>query len=54
MNGTCFPSIHAGVNFMFEYVSEETLREILCVVHGLPAAADEAVKRRPIDLAKLC
>ncbi len=38
---------------MFEHVSEKTLREILCVVHGVPATADEAVKRRPIDLAKL-
>ena len=38
---------------MFEHVSEETLREILCIVHGVPATADEAVKWRPIDVAKL-
>ena len=38
---------------MFEHVGEETLREILCVVYGVPATAYETVKWRPIDLAKL-
>ena len=38
---------------MFEHVSEETLRKILCVVYGVPATAYETVKWRPIDLAKL-
>ena len=38
---------------MFEHVSEETLREILCVVNSVPATAYETVKWRPIDLAKL-
>ena len=39
---------------MFEHVSEETLRKILRVVDSVPATADETVKWRPIDLAKLC
>ena len=38
---------------MFEHVSEETLRKILCIVHSVPATAYETVKWRPIDLAKL-
>ena len=38
---------------MFEHVSEETLREILCVVYSVSATAYETVKWRPIDLAKL-
>ena len=38
---------------MFKHVGEETLREILCVVHGVPATAYETIKWSPIDLAKL-
>ena len=38
---------------MFEQVSEETLREVLRIMHRVPATAHETVKRRPIDLAKL-
>ena len=38
---------------MFEQVSEETLREILCIMHSVTATTHETVKRRPIDLAKL-
>ena len=54
MNGTCLSADRAGVNFMFEQVSEKTLREVLCVMHTVPATAHETVKRHPIDLAKLC
>jgi len=38
-----FLSIGTGVNFMFEHVGEETLREILCVVHSVSATAYETV-----------
>jgi len=38
---------------MFQYVSEKALREILRIMHSVPAAAYETVKRPPIDLAKL-
>ena len=38
---------------MFDQVSEKALREILRIMHGVPAAAHETVKRRPIGLAKL-
>src|SRR5216110_118278 len=38
---------------MSDQVGEEALREILCVMHGVPAGAHETVKRRPIGLAKL-
>src|SRR5438046_836223 len=38
---------------MFDQIDEKTLREILRVMHGVPASAHETVKRRPIRLAKL-
>jgi hypothetical protein len=38
---------------MFQQVSEKALREILRIVHSVPAAAHESVKRSPIGLAKL-
>ena len=38
---------------MFQQISEKALREILRIVHSVPAAAHETVKRRPIYLAKL-
>src|SRR6266852_1647997 len=37
---------------MFDQVREKALREILRIFHGVPAAAHETVKRRPIGLAK--
>jgi hypothetical protein len=46
-----FLPIRAGVNFMFEQVSEKALCEILRIFHGVPVAAHETVKRRPIGLA---
>jgi hypothetical protein len=39
---------------MFKHVGKETLREILCVVHGVPATPHESIKRRPITSAKFC
>jgi hypothetical protein len=48
-----FLPIRAGVDFMFEQVSEKALCEILRIFHGVSAAAHETVKRRPINLAKL-
>src|SRR5437773_11035220 len=48
-----FLPINAGVNFMFDEVSEKALREILRIVHAVAAAAHKTVKRRPISLAKL-
>ena len=38
---------------MFDQVSEKALCEILRIVHTVPAAAHETIKRRPIGLAKL-
>src|SRR6266853_3332294 len=38
---------------MFDQVGEKALREILRIMHGVPAAAHETVTRRPIGLAKL-
>src|SRR5260370_22954512 len=38
---------------MLDQVGEKALCEILRIFHGVPAAAHETVKRRPIGLAKL-
>ena len=38
---------------MFKHVGKETLREILCVMYGVPTTPHETVKRCPITLAKL-
>ena len=48
-----FPPIDAGIGFVFDLVGEKALREILRIMHRVPAAAHEIVKRRPIGLAKL-
>jgi hypothetical protein len=48
-----FLPVDAGVNFMFQQIGEKALREILRIVHSVPATAHETVKRRPIYLAKL-
>ena len=45
--------IDAGIDFVFDKVSEKALREILRVFHAVSAAAHESVKRRPVSLAKL-
>src|SRR6478735_7168393 len=45
--------MRARVDLMLDQVSEKALREILCVMHTVPAAAHETVKRPPIGLAKL-
>jgi len=45
--------ISARVDLMFDQVSEKALREVLRIVHGIPAAAHETIKGRPISLAKL-
>src|SRR5437588_13132488 len=47
-------SIYPRVDFLFNQISEKTLGKVLRIVHGMPAAAHETVKRRPIGLAKLC
>jgi hypothetical protein len=46
--------ICARKGFVFDQVAEKTLRQILCVMHRVAAAAHKTVKRRPIGLAKLC
>src|SRR2546422_6001634 len=46
-------SIYPRVDFLFNQISEKALRQVLRIVHGIPAAAHESVKRRPIGLAKL-
>src|SRR4029453_1890605 len=44
--------IDANIYFVFDQVLEKALRQILRIVHDVSAAAHEAVKRRPIYLAK--
>src|SRR5947199_10485205 len=48
-----FLSIYPRVDFLFNQISEKALRQVLRIVHGIPAAAHESVKRGPIGLAKL-
>jgi hypothetical protein len=48
-----FRAIGARVDLMLDQVGEKALCEILRIFHGVPAAAHETVKRRPIGLAKL-
>ena len=38
---------------MLDQVGEKALCEIMRIFHGVPAAAHETIKRRPIGLAKL-
>jgi len=45
--------ISARVDLMFDQISEKALRKVLRIVHGIPAAAHETIKGRPISLAKL-
>src|SRR5438552_4237132 len=45
--------IGARVDLVFDQISEKALREVLRIVHRIPAAAHESVKRRPVGLAKL-
>jgi hypothetical protein len=48
-----FLSIDARVDLVFDQISKKTLGQVLGIVHGVPAAAHESIKRRPIDLAQL-
>ena len=47
------PPIGPGVDFVFNEVSEKALREVLRIMRRVAPAADESIKRRPINLAKL-
>ena len=46
--------VGAGVDFVFDQISEKALGKILRIFHAVSTAAHETVKRRPIGLAKLC
>ncbi|PZR73289.1 MAG: hypothetical protein DLM73_11015 [Chthoniobacterales bacterium] len=45
--------VRARIDFSVDQENEKTLRQVLRVVHGIPPAPHEAIKWRPIDLAKL-
>src|ERR1043166_2308721 len=45
--------VDAGICFVFDQVREKALRQILCIVQRVSAAAHETVKRSPIYLPKL-
>ena len=45
--------IGTGVDFVFDQIRKKTLGKVLRIMDGVPAAAHETVKRRPIGLAKL-
>jgi len=46
-------AIRCRVSLFLQQISEETLREILCVVPVIASLADKTVERRPVILAKL-
>jgi hypothetical protein len=46
-------AVGSRVSFAFDQVREKTLGEVLGIVHGIAAGADEGVKRHPVGLAKL-
>ena len=46
-------SIGTGVDLVFNQIREKTLGKVLRIVDGVPAAAHETVKRRPVSFAKL-
>jgi len=48
-----FLSIDAGIDFVFDQISEKALREILRIIDAIATASYETVKRCPIGLAKL-
>ena len=48
-----FLPIGARVDLVFNQISKKTLGKVLGIVHGVPAAAYESIKWRPIGLAKL-
>src|SRR3712207_6122650 len=49
-----FPLLPVGalVDLVLQDIREETLRQVLRVMHGIPAPAGVSVKRRPVGLAQ--